>query len=392
MQRGTADNNVRRNNAPRERLVNFDLTEDDEILKALVERFVMDRYDISRRRSYLDGANGYSETNWQLFAELGLISALLPSGSGGLGLGATGLAALFEALGAGLVVEPVLENVLLAGRLLATTAPAALSAELLPKVLDGRARVALAHAEAKARGHHLWVETRAEADGDGFVLSGEKAFVPAGAGVDGFIVSARTSGMANDLTGVLLVYVPANSAGVVVQRWQMADGSAAVSLKFDAVRVARELRLSGGLAQIAEAQELANLARAAEAIGIMGRMFAETSDYLRSREQFGSKLASFQALQHRMVAQYAALEQCRALLNLALVSAGTEQFASAVRGARAYISAASLTFGHEMIQFHGGMGVSDDLAIGHGHKRLLLLSRWPDDPEAALDAYAEIAA
>jgi alkylation response protein AidB-like acyl-CoA dehydrogenase len=372
--------------------VNFDLSEDEEMLKALVQRFVADRYDISRRRAYLEQANGYSEDNWRILGNLGLISALLPRDVGGLGLDATSIATVFEALGAGLVVEPLLENVLLAGRLVAAIAGPELQTTLLPALLRGELRLALALAEARSRAGYLWVETRVDAAGDVLVLNGEKSFVPAGAGADGYVVSARFSGKPDNPEGLTLLYVPANSAGLTRQCWRMADGSAAVSLRFDAVRIAPEQRLAGGVAEIAAAQELANLARAAEAIGIMERIFGETIDYLRSREQFGGKLASFQAIQHRMVTQYTVIEQSRALLNLALVSAGGEAFGAAVRGVRAFIAEASVVLGHEMIQFHGGMGVTDELSIAHAHKRLLVLSRWPDDPEAALDAYAGIAA
>jgi alkylation response protein AidB-like acyl-CoA dehydrogenase len=170
----------------------------------------------------------------------------------------------------------------------------------------------------------------------------------------------------------------------------MADGSMAVSLTLDGVLAGPDTRLGGGAAQIADVEVLASLARSAEALGIMERIFAETLDYLRIREQFGKPLSSFQALQHRMVAQYAAIEQSRALLNLALVSWGKPDFAAAVAGARAFIAPASIELGHEMIQLHGGMGVSDELSIGHAHKRLLVLSRWPDDPEAALDRFAGV--
>ena len=223
------------------------------------------------------------------------------------------------------------------------------------------------------------------------VLTGAKAFVPAGAGVDGYIVSARTAGHADDPDGIALFLIPADSAGLAATPWRMADGSLAVSLTLDAVAVPAEHRLTGGAEAIATAETLANLARGAEALGIMERIFAETQDYLRTREQFGAKLASFQAIQHRMVAQYAVIEQARALLNLAQVSWDQPGFAQAVAGARAFIGPASITLGHEMIQFHGGMGVSDELSIGHGHKRLLVLSRWPDEPEAALDRFAGVA-
>jgi alkylation response protein AidB-like acyl-CoA dehydrogenase len=167
----------------------------------------------------------------------------------------------------------------------------------------------------------------------------------------------------------------------------MADGSMAAELTLDDVPA---IRLAGGLAALAEAEALATLARCAEALGIMERIFQETLAYLRTREQFGAPLGSFQAIQHRMVAQYAVIERGRALLDLALVSWGSADFARNAQGARAYIADASVTLGHEMIQFHGGMGVTDELAVGGGHKRLLVLSRWPEPPLAALDRYAGV--
>jgi alkylation response protein AidB-like acyl-CoA dehydrogenase len=174
----------------------------------------------------------------------------------------------------------------------------------------------------------------------------------------------------------------------------MADGSIAASLNLADEHVPAGHKLDrsnrGALALIEAVGELAALARCAEALGIMERLFADTLDYLRTRDQFGARIGSFQAIQHRMVAQYAAIEQSRALMNLALVSWGSADFGKAVQGARAFIAAASLELGHEMIQFHGGMGITEELAIGAGHKRLLVLSRWPESPQAALDRFAGV--
>jgi alkylation response protein AidB-like acyl-CoA dehydrogenase len=371
--------------------VNFDLSEDEEMLKALAERFVSDHYDIERRRSYQSAANGFSAANWKLLGELGLIAAPLAQADGGLGLDATGIATVFEALGRGLVVEPLIENVVLAARLFAAVAAEPLRSAWLPRLLAGDARIALAHAEAGGRPGRLWVETRAEGDGGAVRLSGAKAYVPAGGGVDGYIVSARLSGLPGDRGGIGLFFVSAAAPGLGIESWRLADGSVAVSLVLDNVAAEPGFASDAGFEQIEAVGELASLARSAEALGIMERIFAETREYLTTREQFGVKLASFQALQHRMVAQYSAIEQSRALLNLALVSFGSDSFGSAVQGLRAFIAPAAVTLGHEMIQFHGGMGVTDELSIGHAHKRLLALSRWPDDPEAALDRFAKVA-
>lgn len=368
--------------------MNFDLNEDEEMLKALTERFVTDHYDHESRRTFLNEPNGYSAANWELLGELGLIAAPLPEELGGLGLDATGIATVFEAIGRGLVVEPLAENVVLAGRLFAINAPEALRDEWIEGLLTGQSRLALAHAETRARDGLIWVETTARPQGDGFVLNGSKPYSIAGGGADAFIVSTRTSGQPGDDTGVELFLVPADTPGLAKRNWPLADGSVACSLTLDEVVVPASHMLAGGLKAIGEAQVLAALARSAEALGIMERLLEETIDYLRTRDQFGSPLGSFQAIQHRMVTQYAAIEQSRALLNLALMKWGTVEFETAILGARAFISEASLTLGHEMIQFHGGMGVTDELAVGGGHKRLLVLSRWPEAPLATLDRYA----
>lgn len=373
--------------------MNFDLSENEEMLKALAERFVLDRYDLDRRRAYQQEANGFSPSNWQLMAELGLLAAPLPENCGGLGLDGTSIAVLCEALGQGLVVEPLTENVILAGRLLADTATDAPEVvELLDGVATGETRVALAHAEAGGRGGLLWVETTAKATSDGWCLGGAKACVPCGAGVSAYIVSARIEGVPQDRSGLGLWLVPTDTPGLVQHNWRLVDGSLAASLELRNVGVAPGMRLAGALAELNAAQAVAQMARAAEALGIMDRMLAETTEYLRTREQFGTRLASFQAIQHRMVAQYAVREQARGLLNRAIVSWATGEFERAVAAVTAYVASTALTFGHEMIQFHGGMGVTEELAIGHAHKRLMMLTRWPLSPEVAMEQYASLLA
>ncbi|KPF93259.1 acyl-CoA dehydrogenase [Novosphingobium sp. AAP83] len=364
--------------------MNFDLNEDEEMLKALAERFVANNYDFDSRRGYLGGSNGFSPDMWAMLSELGLIAAPLAEQSGGMALDATAIATVFEALGKGLVVEPLIENVMSAARLFERVAPEEIKAVWMKALATGSRRMALAHAEHAARGGRTYVETRVDATG---ALTGAKSCVPAGAGVDGYIVSVRESGAVTSADGVAMYLVSADAPGLSVNPWRMVDGAVAVSLTLAAVPA---IRLGGSLADLEENDLLASIARSAEAVGIMQHLFDATLDYLRTREQFGVPLGSFQAIQHRMAAQYAVIEQARALLNLAIVSAGSDRFASAVYGLRAFIAPAAVELGHEMIQFHGGMGVTDELFIGHGHKRLLAISRWPDDPEVALDRFAAV--
>lgn len=367
--------------------MNFDLTEDEEMLKALAERFVADRYDAEQRRGYLAEPAGFSRDNWKILADLGLIAAFFDEDKGGLGVGATGLITLMEALGRGLVLEPLAENVGLAGGLLARIAPADIQDRLISAIITGSTQMALAHREQAARRNAHWVETTARVQNDGAILNGAKSMVPAAHAADHFIVSARSSGAADDADGVSLYLVDRTAAGLGVSSWRLVDGTQAVSLVLDNVPATK---LGGSLADIDAAQTDAALLRSAEALGIMEKLFADTLDYLRTRQQFGTSLGSFQALQHRMVAQYAVLEQARGLLYLAAMSDADDGDTRTrrIHGARAFIAEASVTLGHEMIQMHGGMGVTDELIIGHGHKRLLMLSRWPEEADAALDRYA----
>jgi alkylation response protein AidB-like acyl-CoA dehydrogenase len=370
--------------------VDFDLSEDQEMLKAVAERFIQDRYDPERRRAYVSGEYGFSAENWSLLAELGLIGAAFEEASGGLGLDSASIAIIYEALGQGMSVEPLIENVILAGKLFESLAQGALREAWLPRIVSGEMRLAVAHKEAKARHNPDWVETRAVANGTGLYLNGAKSAVPAGHGVDAFIVTARVAGESGAREGVQLFLVDANAPGLTKSSWRMVDGSVGVSLDFRDVFVPSDQCLGGDLSDLDRAQTLASLVRAAEAVGIMQRLFDDTLDYLKTRKQFGTAIGNFQAIQHRMVAQYAVIEQARGLLALAMMTspANFADFARKASGARAFIARASVQLGHEMIQFHGGMGVTEELAIGHGHKRLLMLSRWPDDADAALDRYA----
>lgn len=368
--------------------MNFELNEDEEMLKAVVERFVTDRYDVERRRGYLTETAGFSAENWSLLAELGVMSVPFSEEAGGLGLDATATAVIFEALGRGIVVEPVLESCVLPGLYLAAGADDTVQEEWLPALFSGEKRMAVAHVESGSRDGSLWIEARAERDGDEFVLNGEKLYAIAGSQVDAYLVSARESGDATAADGWSWYLVPADAEGLTVSEWRLSDGTWTASLSLSGVGVPAPARLSDDRAAFERADALASLARSAEALGIMEAMFAETLDYLRTREQFGAPIGKLQVIQHRMAEQYAVMEQSRALIELAIVSDGQDDFTRHVDGARAFISDASLELGHEMIQFHGGMGVTDELSIGQGHKRLLVLSRWPEPPQSTLDRYA----
>jgi len=373
--------------------VNFDLSEDESLLKALAERFVTDRYDLDKRRAYLAEPNGFSAANWKLLGELGLTATAFSSEHGGLGSSPVELIVLHEALGRGLVAEPLIDCAVLAGGLFEAVAPPALHAAWVPGLAAGEKRLAFAHRELAARGRLEFVATRAEAVGDGWRLDGEKAVAAGEVGADALLVSARLAGAA-DADGIALFLVPVNTPGVRLTPYRLIDGSLAAKVTLAAATLPAGARLEGGLAQIAAAEARANLCRAAEAVGLMDMLLQTTLEYLRTRKQFGVAIGSFQAVQHRMVAQYVAVEQARSLLYRAAMANGRDRSAEqhAVAGARAFIAEASVALGHEAIQLHGGMGVSDEMAVTHAHKRLFLLSRHPAGALAALDEYAGLGA
>jgi len=359
--------------------VNFELTEDEEMLKALVERFVIDHYGQESR------STGFSATNWSTLAELGLIAALFPEDAGGLGVAPTAIATIFEALGRGLTREPLIESIMVAGRLFAAHAPAALRDEWLERLMTGTRRIALAHQEAGSHGDNREIETRAAFSEGIYRLSGAKPYCFAGDGADGFVVSARIENAPGQKGSTELFFVRRDACGLVCRPWRLADSIMAASLTLENTP---GVLIPGGLAVLHDTDVLASLAQSAEMLGIMERLFADTLDYLRTRQQFGQPLGTFQAIQHRMVEQYLVVEQGRALLNLALVSREPDEFVRNVHGVRAYFAEGALPFGHEMIQFHGGMGIMDELAVASGHKRLLVLSRWPEPALETLDRYA----
>ena len=374
--------------------MNFDLTEDEEMLKALAERFTADRYDLDRRRIYATEDTGFSQENWNMLGEIGLIATAYSAQNGGLDMGPGAIAMVFEVLGRAMVVEPLADAGVLAGGLFERTAAPDLRAAWLEKLISGSKRLAFAHRESSARRTIDRVETRLEQAGDSLLLNGHKSLVPAGFGADGYIVSARTAGAAETRDGIALVFVPADTPGLELSPYRLVDGSVGVALTLRDVTLPAGNLLDGGIEAIEDALTRYAIAQGGEALGLMESMFAATLDYLRTRRQFGTPLGNFQALQHRMAALYARLEQSRALLILAVLAdpADRDGWRRAVAGARAFIAETSLDLGHECIQMHGGMGVTDELPIGHGHKRLVMLSRYPGDADQAIDCYAGITA
>ena len=356
--------------------MNFDLNEDQALLKASVERFVADRYggDIERRRGYLRQASGFSPDNWRILAELGVLALPFAEHDGGLGGGPVELMTVAEVLGDGLVVEPWLTGSVLAGSLIADAGSPGQKAAWLPAVIDGRARIALAQAEHDGR-YALDFAATSVRNGR---LTGRKTFALGAPGADALIVTAR------DDDGVGLYLVRTDAGGIDVRPYRLADGSLAGEV---ALREAAAEPLPGGMAALAAATLRTILAACGELVGLAGLLHRTTVEYARTRRQFGVPIGSFQSLQHRMVDDYAALEQARSMSYRAALLPTAQQ----VAGAKAFVSEAATRIAHSAVQIHGGMGMTDELLVGHALKRVMLLARLFGDASTQLRAFAKAA-
>jgi alkylation response protein AidB-like acyl-CoA dehydrogenase len=359
--------------------MNFDFTEEQGMLRDSVARFVQDQYDFDTRNKVIAADEGFSRENWQTFAELGWLSIPFAEEDGGYGGGPVDSMVVMEELGRGLVAEPFLATVLLFGGLIQKAGDAAQREAWLGRIIGGEVQGAFAYLERQSRFELADVATTAAADGDGYVISGEKTLVFNGAAADALVVSARTSGEQTDDAGISLFLVDANADGVTRTSYRLMDGQLVANIRFDNVKVGGDALLGEkdqASAVIAEVIDAATLALCAEGLGVMGWLNATTLEYARTREQFGVAIGSFQALQHRMVETFMAYEQTKSLLYRAVCSrkAGSEDAQKDLHALKVGLARYGKLVGDEAIQIHGGMGMTDELAVGHYAKRLMMLN------------------
>ena len=381
--------------------MDFDLSEDQALLKAAAERFVTDAYpDLAPRRAARATPTGFSTTNWRRLAESGLLALPVSASNGGMAGpdgGRAELAIAMEAFGRGLVAEPFLDVAVVAAGLLDialksadAASNAARQSAVLHKIISGEQIVSLAHAERAARFDRQHVGTTARPHGDGFVLDGAKTAVLAGGAADQFIVSARITGNAADAGDIGFWLVGADAAGVDRRSYRLADGGVAAELVLRGVAVAPGDRLAGDSALLTPVVARARLAASAEMLGLMGLLFDTTLAYVKTRHQFGQPLGAFQVIQHRLTEAYVRVEQARSQVTRAAL-ADSASFARAAAGAHAYVAEAAIAVGHEAVQLHGGMGITDELVIGHALKRVRVLALTFGDATAALDDFRRAA-
>jgi pimeloyl-CoA dehydrogenase small subunit len=359
--------------------MDFSLTEEQQLLKDSVDRFVREHYEFETRRQLAGSSEGYSEDNWKQMAELGWLGVAFPEEYGGIGGGATEIMVIMEGFGRGLVLEPYFATVVLGGNLILHGGSESQKEELLPKLAEGGLKLAFAFAERQARFDLFDIETKAEKSGDGFTINGAKGVVFGAAAADKIIVAARTSGNPRDTDGITLFLVDSNAAGITRRDYTTNDALRASEIAFDGVQVGADAVLGtvgGGYATIEHVAEFAVAALCAEAVGCMDVLKEETNEYIKTRKQFGQPIGKFQVLQHRMVDILINCEEARSMAYVATAmmdSDDAEERARSVAAAKAQIGKSARFVGQNSVQMHGGMGMTDELKIGHYFKRLTMI-------------------
>jgi alkylation response protein AidB-like acyl-CoA dehydrogenase len=353
--------------------MDFDFTDDQEMLRDTVRKWVAKAYGFEQRRAIVkDG--GFSNDAWRDLAGLGLTGLQVPEAQGGMGFGPVDAMVVMEELGRGIVLEPYAAVALVATHLLkAADSPPAQAR--LQAIAEGKELVMLAHQERAARYRLAHVETTAKQVGDGWRLSGLKSIVPAGTHASAFIVPARVSGAVDDAAGIALFLVAKGETGVTVRGYATQDGACAADLTLADAGASQLLPAGRAFAALEKAVDVGIAALCAESVGAMEQLVAITVEYMNTRKQFGVAIASFQALRHRMADVKMQLELARSMSYFASLKLGEAPAARrrALAQAKFQIGQSMRFVGQQCIQLHGGIGVTDEYMAGHYFKHLTVL-------------------
>jgi alkylation response protein AidB-like acyl-CoA dehydrogenase len=355
--------------------MDFNYSEEQQMLRDSVAKFVANDYDFDTRRKIIKGDNGFSRDNWKLFAELGWLMMPFKEADSGLGGSAVDIIAVMEELGKGIVIEPFLATAIMGGGIVAEAGNAQQKEEILAQVMSGDLQLALAYAEEQSRYNLADVNTKAKKSGGAYTINGKKIAVLNGNKAEKIIVVARTSGKQTDSDGISLFIVDANADGVTVQGYETVDGFQGADITFDTVSVSADNLLGQegeGYAALDYVIDRATLAVCAEAVGAMEVSYKKTVEYTKTRKQFGVPIAKFQALQHRMADMFIEHEQAKSMMLIAAMkcdsAGGIDK--KQISAAKSRIGKAARKVGQESVQIHGGIGVTDELDVGHYFKRL----------------------
>ncbi len=357
--------------------MDFSYSEEQQMLQESVSKFVQRHYGFDARKEILASPKGFSEQNWQLFAELGWLTVPFKAEDDGFGGLATDLTVILEEFGKAMVVEPFVATAVLGGGLISELGSAQQRSECLPQIMGGGLQLACALAEPDSRYNLASVTTTAVRQGDSFIVDGSKILVLNGADADQLLVSVRTAGADRDTGGISVLLIAADSPGIHRHSYTNVDGHRAAEISFTRVKVPAE-RLLGSAgdahAALLAVVDRATLAVCSEAVGALDSLLAKTVEYSKTRKQFGTAIGSFQALQHRMADMFIECQLARSIVMMAAMRLDSDAPEAdkmrAVSAAKSRVGKAIRKVGQEAVQLHGGIGMTDELDVGHLFKRV----------------------
>ena len=356
--------------------MDFSFSAEQNLLEDSIGRFIRNDYTFENRQKLVRTELGYSAENWRVFAELGWLGVAFGEADGGFGGGPIDTMILMEQFGRGLVVEPYVPTVVLAGGALRLAGTPAQKQTYLAGIIGGTVQGALAFAEPQSRFNLADVATKAARKGKGWVLDGGKCVVLNGPSADLFIVSARSSGGDRDISGITLFVVDAKSKGLSRRDYPTVDALRASEVSLDGVAAGADAVLGEvdrGLPVLERVIDDGTLAVGAEAVGAMEVLYKATVEYCKTREQFGQPIGKFQVLQHRMVDMFMEYEQSKSLMYMAAMRLDEGYGREARRAISAFkvqVGKSGRFVGQNAVQLHGGMGMTEELSVGHYFKRL----------------------
>jgi hypothetical protein len=374
--------------------MDFSISEEQSMLADSVSKFIENDYDFERRQKIAESDDGYSLELWNTYAELGWTAVPFAEDDGGLAGGPVELMLMMVEFGRGLLLEPFLANVVLAGGVLRRAADPGQKSQWLGPLIEGNLQAALAIAEPQGRFDIANIKTTAKANGTSFVLNGDKICVLNGGDAEIIIVPARSSGEQADESGITLFAIPADSAGIERRAYRTVDAQQAADITLTDVKAEASAvlgEIGEGFNTLQDVVDEATLAVCAEAVGIMRAMHDKTVEYSKNRVQFGVPIGSFQALQHRMVEMLMACEQSQSLLMWAVMlnTADNENKKQAISAMKYQIGTAGINVAREAVQIHGGMGMTWELDIAHYFKRMTAIDLLFGNADYHLDRFVD---
>jgi alkylation response protein AidB-like acyl-CoA dehydrogenase len=375
--------------------MDFTYTETQGMIRDTLARFLADTYDFDSRNKMIDSEAGRDPAIWTALAqELGMLGAAFSEEHGGLGGSHIENMIVMEELGKVMAIEPYLQTVVIGGGALKATGGAMADA-FVPEIIGGNVIIGFAYAEPQGRYNPANLRTNAKKDGGGYVLNGHKSVVYAAPWATHLLVTARTGGSQSEADGVSLFLIEAGLAGIVRRDYPTVDGFRASEIYFENVSIPAEALLGtegGALPVIEQIIDEATVSVCAEACGVTAKLHEGTLEYAKQRKQFGTEIARFQVLQHRMVDMFMEVEQAKSMTIMAMLNLDKPAAArmAAVSAAKSKISLGAKFVGQNAVQTHGGIGITQELAIGHYFKRATMIENQFGSADHHLDRYEAI--